>query len=171
MGNFACCRTTSSEKDAKKNTSRIPVYKKSRMYIGICLVYACILLLNTIIYAIGLVMISKDGIREQEQEKHASSRLIFLTLRGFTIMGTDLFAFWAVYWTRISKLWIAFGFSIMSLILSIVNSALNPSTLSRIDLDFDILCFAALLVLIREGYQFRKKLQEREVIHGLAIQS
>lgn len=108
-------------------------------------------------------MISDPEVRN---DKHISTRLVFLTLRGLTITGTDVFAILGIHQTRGSKFWVAFGFTVMSLILSIVNSALNPSVLSRVDLDFDIMCFFMLLVLIREVYQLKKQ-QERQVIHGI----
>lgn len=145
-----------------------PMYKKPRLYVGICLTYACMIVLNTAVYFVGFAMIAQPDIGTGfgSDLKHNSTQIIFLTLRGITIFGTDLFAMLAMCGTRISKFWAAFGFSIMSFTLSIVNSALSPSSLSRIDLDLDVVCFLILLVLIREAYQLKKQ-EEREVIRGV----
>lgn len=156
---MTCCRDDANGKPSRRSR----VYKKSKLYIGICVTYAVILLFNTIIYIVGLAMLSKPDVLEA---KHVSTRLVFLALRGLTITGTDFFAIMGIHQTRGSKFWIAFGFTVISLILSIVNSALTPSILSRVDLDFDIMCFFMLLVLIREVYQLKKQ-EERQTIHGI----
>lgn len=132
-------------------------HKKSKMYIGICSVYATILLVNTVILVLGF------GVINLPETDHATSRLVFMILRGIAVLGTDLFAIFAIYQTSGSRYWIAFGFTTISLVLSIVNSALDPSILSRIDLDFDILCFLVLLILIREVYQLKKQ-STREIL-------
>lgn len=160
QGKFACCGASEEKLQ--------PLYKKPRLYVGICLTYACMITFNTAIYFVGFALIAQPDVATSgfaRDLKHDSTRIIFLTLRGITIIGTDLFACLAMCRTRVSKFWIAFGFSVMSFTLSIVNSALNPSSLSRIDLDLDIVCFLLLLVLIREVYQLKKQ-REREVIRG-----
>ena len=140
------------------------MYKKPKLYLAICITYSLILAANTVIYFVGFALISQPSRREVQ---HNPTRIIFLTLRGITILGCDLFACLAMPRSRVSQFWIGFGFTAMSLTLSVVNSALDPSFLSRIDLDFDIMCFFTLLVLIREAHQLRKQQERRVVLHGV----
>ena len=162
QGNFSCCRFSGEPASSKGGGDRASFLKKPKLYIAVCVAYAVLLFINTIIYVVGFAMTFQP---DNRAVKHNPTRVIFLSLRGITILGTDLFALLAMYRTRSSKFWIAFGFTSMSLVLSIVNSALDPSILSRLDLDFDISCFLVLLVLIREVHQFKKQ-RERETIRS-----
>lgn len=112
--------------------------------------------LNTIVFLIGFGFPDTQAMASNLDSESGSVRRIFLTLRGVAILGSDVFAGIALKTMKVKYFWASFGFIAMSFTLSVVNSAVITSSLSRLDLDMDIICFVIVLLVIREVYVFDK---------------
>lgn len=88
--------------------------------------------------------------------------LTFMILRGITIVGANLFGLTGVVFPKLKLFYIAFAFSSISLVLSIMNSAMFPSDIAKIDLDLDILCLVVAIVMLRETTAYVKYLKTIE---------
>ena len=131
----------------------------SCLYVWLRLAFIIIEILNTIIFLVGFASTDRENFLTGDSES-TQVRKVFVTIRGLTILGSDIFAAVALVTVKLKYFWASFGFIVMSFMLSIINSAIVPSSLSRVDLDFDLLCFVLVLLLIREVSLHEKKMQE-----------
>lgn len=88
--------------------------------------------------------------------------LTFVILRGVTIFAADIFGFTGAMFPKMKLFYFAFGFSCMSLVLSIMNSALFPSNIAKIDLDLDGLCVVGGIIMLREALSYIRYLNTIE---------
>lgn len=118
----------------------------SCLYVWLSFLFAIILILNTVTFVIGLIILPYS----LPNHEGGSVQLVFVILRGTAILCADLFSFLALRTLKPKNFWVAFASSTLSLIWSVLNSALGVTGMSRLDLYFDVLSFVFLVLLTRE---------------------
>src|SRR5438309_1756444 len=115
----------------------------SCLYVWLSFIFAIILILNTVTFVIGLIILPSD-------HEGGSVQLVFVILRGTAILCADLFSFLGLWTLQPKKFWMAFAPSTLSVIWSVLNSALGVTGMSTLDLCFDVLSFVFLVLVTRE---------------------
>lgn len=88
--------------------------------------------------------------------------ITFIILRGLTMLGANLFGLTGAIFPKVKLFWAAFGFSCISLIFSIMNTAMFPSWFATANMDFDIICLVVGIIMLRETTSYIQYLNEIE---------